>query len=551
MQASSPQAAQAISARPVIARSTDTLAPAVDALPNFAEALTQAFAPASTAPVTTPLPAAPSVQPATDPQDPETPAAAGPGPQSKPGPADGGAHSDIATHPEVSAPSAQPGLTDGTARPGSARPKSAFVAAKPAVLPDSAPIIAPMDGPSSQPATAEPDSTSASATEQTPRPASLEANVLAAGAAAPPATERPKASPAKDGPGDGTAPSTHSPKHSQAASQQTTGVDPDVAVPLPAPAVPQHDVVGEPIPQPLQTEAASAARPDAKAAKPIQSAVQPFGEDADSTPALPATPGPGRTPPAIQTTASPTDAAAAKTPVHGDPASNRAVAEQTAVQPGLPVPESSANEASPAIQLLAPFAHTTEPPPAAAPSLSTAQAHLPAPATQLAPAIVTLGAAPPGAAPGVGRQVTIRLDPAELGQVQVRITHSGGATPPLVEIAVERPATLHLLVQDREHLDQALDRAGIPAEGRVVQFSLAPPQATPDPTPTQTASSPQGAQQGAQQDTSRQSQGQPQDQPQHGSQHQAAYRSRGGPAFDGSSFPSWGRTARAGIDITA
>ena len=40
-------------------------------------------------------------------------------------------------------------------------------------------------------------------------------------------------------------------------------------------------------------------------------------------------------------------------------------------------------------------------------------------------------------------------------------------------LAVERPETLLLLLHDRPQLDRALDAAGIPPEGRTVQFSLA------------------------------------------------------------------------------
>lgn len=67
--------------------------------------------------------------------------------------------------------------------------------------------------------------------------------------------------------------------------------------------------------------------------------------------------------------------------------------------------------------------------------------------------------------------LTIRLNPLELGTVQVRITHSldGSAS---VSLAVERPDTLRSLVSDLGHLHQVLDRAGLP-EQRSVSLHLA------------------------------------------------------------------------------
>jgi len=109
-----------------------------------------------------------------------------------------------------------------------------------------------------------------------------------------------------------------------------------------------------------------------------------------------------------------------------------------------------------------------------APAASAASAAVPAPtdappppATQVAAAFVALAAARPGQM----QPVVIRLAPAELGHVQVRIERSTDG-PAHIVLAVERTDTLMLLMQDRPQLDTALTAAGISPEGRTLQFSL-------------------------------------------------------------------------------
>jgi len=94
------------------------------------------------------------------------------------------------------------------------------------------------------------------------------------------------------------------------------------------------------------------------------------------------------------------------------------------------------------------------------------------PAAQLGAAFIAL----PAAAPGAAQTLVIRLDPLELGRVQIRVERSQDG-PARVALSVERTDTLMLLLQDRPRLDQALDQAGVPAAGRIVEFSLASPQA--------------------------------------------------------------------------
>ncbi len=91
-------------------------------------------------------------------------------------------------------------------------------------------------------------------------------------------------------------------------------------------------------------------------------------------------------------------------------------------------------------------------------------------AHQLAPALIQLSSGPSGSA------VTLRLDPAGLGHVQVRIERdaSGAAT---VQVTAEHPETLRLLLADQPQLHRALDSAGLPGQGRSLDFTLAPPDA--------------------------------------------------------------------------
>lgn len=95
------------------------------------------------------------------------------------------------------------------------------------------------------------------------------------------------------------------------------------------------------------------------------------------------------------------------------------------------------------------------------------------PAQQLAAPMVALGSGP-----DQSRRMTVRLDPEELGAVQVRVDRPKDG-PARVEITVERPETLSLLLRDQPQLRRALDQAGIPPEGRNVVFQVA----TPDPQP--------------------------------------------------------------------
>ena len=107
--------------------------------------------------------------------------------------------------------------------------------------------------------------------------------------------------------------------------------------------------------------------------------------------------------------------------------------------------------------------------PASQPTADPARAEIASPAQQLAAPLVALGTGP-----DQSRHMTVRLDPAALGSVQVRIDQPKDG-PARVEVTVERPETLSLLLRDQPQLQRALDQAGIPPEGRSVVFQIATP----------------------------------------------------------------------------
>jgi flagellar hook-length control protein FliK len=144
-------------------------------------------------------------------------------------------------------------------------------------------------------------------------------------------------------------------------------------------------------------------------------------------------------------------------------------------------------------------------------------------------------------APDGTQRLTLRLDPPELGRVEIRVDRPPEA-PARVEITVERPETLTLLLRDQPQLQHALDQAGLPPDGRSVTIHVA------------------AAEPGAQPD-GRHTPGQGTGSPGTGDPSRGAFRQGGDPsrqAFAGSDDPEadfapvvppgW---ARAGLDITA
>jgi flagellar hook-length control protein FliK len=114
-------------------------------------------------------------------------------------------------------------------------------------------------------------------------------------------------------------------------------------------------------------------------------------------------------------------------------------------------------------------------PPASVPATPTAP-DSPRPAVastagQVAPVLVSMAHTPDGT-----QQLTLRLDPPELGHLQIRVERPPDA-PAHVDITVEKPETLILLLRDQPQLQHALDQAGVPPDGRSVTFHIAPAEA--------------------------------------------------------------------------
>jgi Flagellar hook-length control protein FliK len=79
----------------------------------------------------------------------------------------------------------------------------------------------------------------------------------------------------------------------------------------------------------------------------------------------------------------------------------------------------------------------------------------------------------------VGGQMTVRLHPAELRMLQVRIERAAtGMTQ--IDITADNPETLQALQRDQSALHRTLDDPGIHATGRTVTFHAVEP--TPDST---------------------------------------------------------------------
>lgn len=68
-------------------------------------------------------------------------------------------------------------------------------------------------------------------------------------------------------------------------------------------------------------------------------------------------------------------------------------------------------------------------------------------------------------------EFNIRLDPAGLGQIDVKMKVSSDGQV-RAHLIVDQPATLDLMMRDRQNLQQQLDQAGFKTDGSSLQFSL-------------------------------------------------------------------------------
>jgi hypothetical protein len=164
---------------------------------------------------------------------------------------------------------------------------------------------------------------------------------------------------------------------------------------------------------------------------------------------------------------------------------------------------------------------------------------------QIAPVMVSMGQVHDGA-----HRLTLRLNPVELGLVEIRIDRPSDA-PAQVRIIVERPETLTLLLRDQTQLERALDQAGLPPDGRSLsmQVGAVTPPAPPVDSPAQLGHAGAGqadtganfadGSAGSRDGTPRQ------DRPGFGSHAPDGGRTETGP------IPGRPRWLRAGLDITA
>jgi flagellar hook-length control protein FliK len=278
-------------------------------------------------------------------------------------------------------------------------------------------------------------------------------------------------------------------------------------LPSATPVAPQPTGTGGDRPQPKQsvrrqtTAAAATDTPATSLAGPMAEALPivalpTSGVPAPASPSTPEAPPPAPTPSPhvsmVDVAAKPAGTVPSQPPVRPSeqsfalPSAIVPADHQTTSDPNTPA--STQTTAIDASGLnLHPFPASTEAAPTAsasqtgtAPALHSA----PSPATQIEPVLVSLAHSPDGA-----QSLTMRLQPPELGQVQVRIDRPTDASAH-VDITVERPETLTLLLRDQPQLQHALDLAGVPPEGRSVTFHIAPPEAAARTNTSPTAPTP-------------------------------------------------------------
>ena len=164
---------------------------------------------------------------------------------------------------------------------------------------------------------------------------------------------------------------------------------------------------------------------------------------------------------------------------------------------------------------------------------------------QIAPVMVSMGQARDGA-----HRMTLRLNPVELGLVEIRIDRPADA-PAQVRIMVERPETLTLLLRDQAQLERALDQAGLPPDGRSLSIQVGPVTLPPPPIDPPAPTGQSGAgQTGSGANLADGSAGSRDDTPR---QDRSGFASQGadGARTESGTIPGRPRWLRAGLDITA
>ena len=320
------------------------------------------------------------------------------------------------------------------------------------------------------------------------------------------------------------------------ASQALTPFQPILPA-APQGALPQAaPVIAQPAaPPPDAGDAAPSTEQDATA--PVASIEEGRQPPSAAAPAAPQTAAPPASVPPSQAAAAP---AAGDTAVHAAQKHSVSVTAEKEPSAALPAPSAEAapllpTASAPLPTMQAPLSIAPHPAPAPpqSPTRSPA-ADRPAPppaAVQVGPVLASFAAG--AAQPGAPQHLTIRLDPTDLGRVQVRIERlpDGSAR---VNLKVEKPDTLLLLLRDQPQLHRTLDLAGVPSTERTLQFHLAPPDA---PAPGGMA-----AQSNADGGHGQHRPGQP---------HSGRFAAHGSAPSSGEPTPGPATFRRAGVDITA
>ncbi|HEX3348698.1 MAG TPA: flagellar hook-length control protein FliK, partial [Acetobacteraceae bacterium] len=214
--------------------------------------------------------------------------------------------------------------------------------------------------------------------------------------------------------------------------------------------------------------AASAATPDPEPQKPAP------GADADFAIHSWATPLPDNASGRAPSAGGPAEPAAARSDGADPPASAIAAAAVAAPELRNAVPDvaTAAMPISAAKADLATPLHMNARPTATSDTVRDQPGRESPAITQAAPVVVAL------AMRTGSSSLSIRLAPAELGELHVRIERPGNGAAN-VSLTADRPETLAMLMRDQTQLHRALDNAGIATDGRQLSFHLAPP---PPPT---------------------------------------------------------------------
>jgi flagellar hook-length control protein FliK len=256
-----------------------------------------------------------------------------------------------------------------------------------------------------------------------------------------------------------------------------TAIPQPQAAAAPAAAVPKADAAtphaGATIPQIAATQPDDAAGQAANAAGAQQAAAGTAGADAAGTKAKPAADfkkalddakaGAAKTAPAK---AAPDNAPAPTADPHADQTDARAA--DAAAQPPAPAPANASAQTG-ILPVALPPAHS-----------AAAQALVPAPQPALPPTLATPQHTPnmeslavdiAAKSLGGAKQFDIRLDPPELGRVEVRLSidATGKAS---AHLTADQPQTLDLLQKDASTLTRALRDAGLNVNQNGLNFSL-------------------------------------------------------------------------------